>query len=33
MNKTLWLGIYPGIDEIQLDFVAEKIEEFFGLGW
>lgn len=29
MNKTLWLGIYPGIDKVQLDFMAEKVEEFF----
>ncbi len=29
MNQTLWLGIYPGIGKEQLDFVAEKIENFF----
>jgi len=29
MNQTLWLGVYPGIGEAQLDFVTEKIEEFF----
>ena len=33
MDSTLWLGIYPGLGEEQLDYVAEKIEEFFGLGF
>jgi len=28
MNKTLWLGIYPALGEVQLDFVAKKIENF-----
>lgn len=32
MNRTLWLGIYPGLGEAQLNFVADKIEEFFGVG-
>ena len=29
MNQTLWLGIYPGIKKEQLDFMAQKIEDFF----
>mgnify|MGYP003963866139 FL=1 len=29
MNQTLWLGIYPGLGEEQLDYVAEKIKMFF----
>jgi CDP-6-deoxy-D-xylo-4-hexulose-3-dehydrase len=33
MNKTLWLGIYPGLGEEHLDYVAEKLEEFFGVGF
>jgi len=28
MNQTLWLGIYPGLGEGQLNYIAEKIEEF-----
>jgi len=32
MNKTLWLGIYLALGKIQLDFVAEKIVEFFGVN-
>ncbi len=30
MNQTLWLGIYPALGEVQLDFIAEKIEDFFS---
>jgi CDP-6-deoxy-D-xylo-4-hexulose-3-dehydrase len=33
MNQTLWLGIYPGLGEEQLDYIANKIEEFFGVGF
>ena len=33
MNRTLWLGIYPGLDTTQLDYIAEKMEDFFGIGW
>jgi len=30
MSKTLWLGIYPGISQKMLDYVATEIEFFFG---
>ncbi|MCV2401642.1 lipopolysaccharide biosynthesis protein RfbH [Marinomonas sp. C2222] len=33
MNQTIWLGIYPGLGEQQLDYIAEKIEEFFGVNF
>ena len=33
MNQTLWLGIYPGLGTEHLDFIAEKIEEFFGVNF
>jgi len=33
MNQTLWLGIYPGLGTVQLDYIAEKMEEFFGVGF
>ena len=29
MNQALWLGIYPALGEVQLNFIAEKISEFF----
>jgi len=28
MSQTLWLGIYPGLGESQLDYIAKKLEEF-----
>ncbi|AWY01061.1 lipopolysaccharide biosynthesis protein RfbH [Marinomonas primoryensis] len=31
MNQTLWLGIYPGLGKEHLDYIAEKLEEFFGV--
>ena len=31
MNQTLWLGIYPALGEPQLNFIAEKIKDFFRL--
>jgi len=33
MNRTFWLGVYPGIDESMLEYVAERIENFFGIGF
>jgi len=33
MNDTFWLGIYPGLSESMLDFVGEKLEQFFGIGF
>lgn len=33
MNRTFWLGVYPGLGEPQLDYVADKIEAFFGLNF
>ena len=31
MRDTFWVGLHPGMDEPRLDYVASKIEEFFGL--
>lgn len=33
MEQTFWLGVYPGLGEAQLDYVAGKLEEFLGLGF
>jgi len=29
MNKTLWLGIYPGLSKAHLDFVSASLLSFF----
>ena len=33
MNRSFWVGVYPGLDEARLDFVVQKLEEFFGLNF
>ncbi len=31
MNNSFWVGVYPGLSEEMLSFIADKIEAFFGL--
>lgn len=33
MNQTFWLGVFPALQCEQLDYVAEKLEEFFGVSF
>ena len=33
MNQTFWLGVQPALAEEHFDFVAQKLEEFFGIGF
>ena len=33
INETFWMGIYPRLDKNHLNYIAEKIEEFFGIGF
>lgn len=33
MNQTFWLGTFPALDTPQLDYIADKLEEFFGLNF
>ena len=33
MNNTFWVGIQPALNETHLSFVADKIEQFFGLNF
>ena len=33
MNRTFWLGVFPGLGEPHLDFMAQRLEEFFGVGF
>jgi CDP-6-deoxy-D-xylo-4-hexulose-3-dehydrase len=33
MRQTLWLGVQPTLDTEHYNFIAEKLEEFFGLNF
>lgn len=33
MKQTFWLGVYPGLEKEHLDYIVEKLEEFFGVGF
>jgi CDP-6-deoxy-D-xylo-4-hexulose-3-dehydrase len=33
MNQTFWLGTFPALDTIQLDYIADQLETFFGLNF
>jgi CDP-6-deoxy-D-xylo-4-hexulose-3-dehydrase len=33
MNDTFWIGVQPALTFEHLDFVVEKMEEFFGLNF
>lgn len=32
MNNTFWVGVYPGLTEVMLDYSAGQIESFFGMN-
>jgi len=33
MNQTFWLGVFPGLTTEHLDYIVEKLEEFFGVSF
>lgn len=33
MNQTFWMGVFPALGEEHFNFIAEKLEEFFGVGF
>ena len=33
MNRTFWIGVYPGLTCEMLDHVAEHLELYFGVGF
>lgn len=33
MNQTFWLGVFPGLQQPHLDFIVERLEEFFGVSF
>lgn len=33
MNQSFWLGVFPALTHEHLDYIAEKLEEFFGVNF
>lgn len=33
MNDTFWIGLFPALGDEHFEYVAEKLEEFFGLNF
>jgi CDP-6-deoxy-D-xylo-4-hexulose-3-dehydrase len=33
MNRTFWLGVFPGLQTEHLDYIATKIETFLGVNF
>jgi CDP-6-deoxy-D-xylo-4-hexulose-3-dehydrase len=33
MNQTFWIGTFPGLNIDNLNYMAEKLEEFFGINF
>ncbi len=33
MSSTFWLGVYPGLSTEMLDYVADELEQYFGIGF
>lgn len=33
MSQTFWLGTFPGLSVDHLDYIVEKLEEFFGVSF
>ena len=33
MKNTFWLGTFPALERAHLDYIVEKLEEFFGINF
>jgi CDP-4-dehydro-6-deoxyglucose reductase, E1 len=33
MEQTFWIGIYPKLNKTHFDYIADKLESFFGLNF
>ena len=33
MNNSFWVGVYPGLNKEMLSFIADRIENFFGVNF
>ncbi|MEH6607782.1 MAG: lipopolysaccharide biosynthesis protein RfbH [Halioglobus sp.] len=33
MSRTFWVGLFPGLETVHLDYSVQKLEEYFGVGF
>ena len=33
MNNTFWVGVQPALSVIELDYICDTLEEYFGVGF
>jgi CDP-6-deoxy-D-xylo-4-hexulose-3-dehydrase len=33
MNQTFWLGTFPALGVVQLDYIGDTLETFFGVNF
>ena len=33
MEQAFWIGIWPGIDSSQIDYMARTIAAYLGTAW
>jgi CDP-6-deoxy-D-xylo-4-hexulose-3-dehydrase len=33
MSQTFWVGTFPGLGEEHLEYIAQKLEDYFGIGF
>lgn len=32
-ENTFWVGIWPGLDQVRLDYLSDRLGEYFGVGF
>lgn len=32
-ENTFWIGVWPGLDDVRLDYVTDRLGQYFGVGF